>query len=100
MVCFYKVNASKMCMYMYLDYFQTESLKTESFFCNKMVKQKYSFKCKDGTSYSTQQTKLKKVKKEKNRTANEQEQVMKNRSHQGDKLNLWKVEDMQAAGRE
>ena len=89
-----------MCMYMYLDYFQTESLKTESFFCSKMVKQKYSFKCKDGTSSSTQQTKLKKVKKEKNQTTNEQEQVMKNRSHQGDKLNLWKVEDMQVAVRE
>ena len=100
MVCFHKVNAGKMCMYMYLDYFQTESLKTESFFCSKMVKQKYSFKCKDGTSSSTQQAKLKKVKKEKNRTTNEQEQVMKNRSHQGDKLNLWKVEDMQAAVRE
>ena len=99
MVCFHKVNAGKMCMYMYLDYFQTESLKTEPFFCSKMVKQKYSFKCKDGTLSSTQ-AKLKKVKKEKNRTANEQEQVMKNRSHQGDKLNLWKVEDMEAAVKE
>ena len=86
-----------MCMYMYLDYFQTESLKTEPVFCNKMVKQKYSFKCKDGTLSSTQQAKLKKVKKEKNPNANEQEQVMKNRFYQGDKLNLWKVEDMEAA---
>ena len=86
-----------MCMYMYLDNFQTESLKTEPFFCSKMVKQKYSFKHKDGTLSSTQQAKLKKVKKEKNRNANEQEQVMKNRFYQGDKLNLWKVEDMEAA---
>ena len=100
MVCFHKVNAGKMCMYMYLDYFQTESLKTEPFFCSEMVKQKYSFKHKDGTSSSTQQAKLKKVKKEKNLTANEPEQVMKNRSHQGDKLNLWKVEDMEAAVKE
>ena len=64
-----------------------------------MVKQKYSFKHKDGTSSSTQ-AKLKKVKKEKNWTTNEQEQVMKNKSHQGDKLNLWKVEDMEAAVKE
>ena len=89
-----------MFMYMYLDYFQTESLKTEPFFCSEMVKQKYLFKCKDGTSSSSQQARLKKVKKEKNRTANKQEQVMKNRSHQGDKLNLWKVEDMEAAMKE
>ena len=39
MVCFHKVNAGKMCMYMYLDYFQTESLKTGPFFCSEMVKQ-------------------------------------------------------------
>ena len=65
-----------------------------------MARVKCSFKRKDGTSSSTQQTKLKKVKKEKNQTANEQEQVMKNRFYQGDKLNLWKVEDMEAAVRE
>ena len=100
MICFHKVNCTKMCMYMYLDYFQTESLKTESLFCSKMVKQKYSFKHKDGTLSSTQQAKLKKVKTEKNRTTNEQEQVMKNRSHQGDKINLWKVEDMEVAVKE
>ena len=100
MVCFHKVNAGKMCMYMYLDYFQTESLKTEPFFCSEMARQKYSFKCKDGTSSWTQQAKLKKVKKEKNQTANEQEQVMKNRAHKGDKLKLWKVEDMEAAVKE
>ena len=99
MICFHKVNSSKMCMYMYLDYFQTESLKTEPLFCSEMVKQKYLFKCKDGTLSSTQ-AKLKKVKKEKNQTTNEQEQVMKKRSHQGDKLNLWKVEDMEAAVKE
>ena len=95
MICFHKVNSGKMCMYMYLDYFQTES-----FFCSKMVKQKYLFKCKDGTLSSSQQARLKKVKKERNQTANEQEQVMKNGSHQGDKLNLWKVEDMEAAVKE
>ena len=60
MVCFHKVNAGKMCMYKYLDYFQTESLKTEPFFCSEMVKQKYSFKHKDGTASSTQ-AKLKKL---------------------------------------
>ena len=65
-----------------------------------MVKQKYSFKRKSGTASSTTQAKMKKVKQEKKRTANEQEQVMKNRSHQGDKLNLWKVEDMEAAVKE
>ena len=100
MICFHKVNSGKMCIYMYLDYFQTESLKTESFFCSKMVKQKYLFKRKDGTSSSSQQARLKKVKKERNWTANEQEQVMKNRSHQGHKLNLWKVEDMEVAVKE
>ena len=82
-------------MYMYLDYFQTESLKTEPLFCNEMVRRKYSFKRKDGTSSSTQQAKLKKVKKEKKRTANKQEEVMKKRSHQEEKLNLWKVEDIE-----
>ena len=97
MICFHKVNSGKMCMCMYLDYFQNESLKTEPLFCSEMARQKYSFKHKDGTASSTQQAKLKKVKKEKNRTANKQEQVMKNRSHQGDKLNWWKVEDMEAA---
>ena len=65
-----------------------------------MVKQKYLFKHKSGTASSTTQAKMKKVKQEKKRTTNEQEQVMKNRSHQGDKLNLWKVEDMEAAVKE
>ena len=100
MICFHKVNFGEMCMYMYLDYFQTESLKTEPLFCSEMVRQKYSFKRKDGTSSSTQQAKLQKVKKEKKRTANQQEEVMKKRSQQGDKLNLWKVEDMEAAVKE
>ena len=100
MICFHKVNSGKMSMYMYLDYFQTESLKTEPFFCSEMVKQKYSFKRKSGTASSTTQAKMKKVKQEKKWTTNEQEQVMKNRSHQGDKLNLWKVEDMEAAVKE
>ena len=97
-VCYGLLSQGKCRQNVYVHVF--ESLKTESFFCSKMVKQKYSFKCKDGTLSSTQQAKLKKVKKEKNRTAIEQEQVMKNRSHQGDKLNLWKVEDMQVAVRE
>ena len=97
MICFHKVNSGKMSMYMY---FQTESLKTEPFFCSEMVKQKYSFKCKSGTASSTTQAKMKKVKQEKKRTSNEQEQVMKNRSHQEDKLNLWKVKDMEAAVKE
>ena len=65
-----------------------------------MAWQKYSFKHKDGTALAAEQAKLKKVKKEKKRTANEQEEVMKKRSHQGDKLNLWKVEDMEAAVKE
>ena len=64
------------------------------------MKQKYSFKCKNGTSSSEQQAKLKKVKKEKNRTTDVQEQVMKNWAHRGDKLNLWKEEDMEAAVKE
>ena len=50
---------------MYLDYFQSKSLKTEPFFCSKMVKHKYLFKHKDGTSFSSQEATLKKVKKEK-----------------------------------
>ena len=64
------------------------------------MKQKYSFKCKNGTSSSQQQAKMKKVKKEKNQTADEQEQIMKNRAHKGDKLNLWKEADMEAAVKE
>ena len=100
MICFHKVNSGKICMYVYFDYFQTESLKTEPLFCSEMARQKYSFKCKDGTSSSSQQGRLKKVKKERNWTANEQEKVMKNMLHQGDKLNLWKVQDMEAAVKE
>ena len=64
------------------------------------MKQKYSFKCKNRTSSSQQQAKLKKVKKEKNQTADEQEQIMKNRAHKVDKLNPWKEENMEAAVKE
>ena len=64
------------------------------------MKNKYSFKRKNGTSSSQQQAKMKKIKKEKNRTADQQEQIMKNRAHKGDKLNQWKEEDMEAAVKE
>ena len=39
--------------------------------------------------------KKKRIKKELNQTVNEQEEIENRRRHKGDKLNLWKEEDME-----
>ena len=67
-----------------------------------MARTKYSFKSKGPTSprKTAKIARLKKVKKEKGRTATEQERISNNRSHKGQKLNDWKPEDMEAACKE
>ena len=67
-----------------------------------MVKQKYSFKKKQtgGNTNPADVAKKKRIKKELNQTANEQEEIENRRQHKGDKLNLWKEEDMENAVKE
>lgn len=67
-----------------------------------MARQKYSFKQKAASSprKSARMKRLKEIKKEKNRTANEQQKVMDNRSHKGATLNEWTPQEMEAACKE
>ena len=67
-----------------------------------MVKQKYLFKKKwtGGNTNPADVAKKKWIKKELNRTANEQEEIENRQQHKGDKLNLWKEEDMENAVKE
>ena len=67
-----------------------------------MARQKYSFKKKrtGGNTNPADVAKKKRIKKESNRAANEQEEIENRRRHKGDKLNLWKEEDMENAVKE
>ena len=102
-ICFHRLNVDRMYRYMYLDNFQTEALKTEPFFWfSSSLRWRIStpLNARTGLRPHSSKRKWKKIKKEKNWTADEQEQIMKNRAHKGDKLNLWKEEDMEAAVKE
>ena len=65
-----------------------------------MARQKYSFKKKHGNTNPADVAKKKRIKKELNRTADQQEEIENRRRHKGDKLNLWKEEDMEKAVKE